>query len=154
MLKRISAHKQLSANENGKVRQSQLAFRCECKVSDGEDNLSGPASMPQSTVLQCTLCDTIQHAQCYGYLYLPTSGEHVCYTCLLDAEQPLLRDMELLCTKRRVLHFLHKQGAFKAIKSLSGFLGRITIRVLVALKLTLWRTRRRCNTRDRRPAQT
>lgn len=84
--------------------------RCQCGFSnEGEE------------MLCCDICDSWQHAHCYGYVNLTDPrmpNEHVCYVCLLgkDEAQVLdeLRNMALL---RRAIHLLVEKNGMRTVKS-------------------------------------
>ncbi|KAK8214161.1 HORMA domain-containing protein [Phyllosticta capitalensis] len=79
-------------------------IKCECGW-EGED---------ADQMLQCQLCETWQHAFCYGYLGrsdLRMPKDRFCYTCLTKGEEPkLLRDLQSMALMRCGIRHIKRVG--------------------------------------------
>ena len=74
---------------------------CECEASRSSRN----------PMLQCDICSNYKHSECYGYLGTRLYPmDFACYTCLQSFDKDLLKNMQSVCVKRRVLNFLQQGG--------------------------------------------
>ncbi|KFY17251.1 hypothetical protein V492_00799 [Pseudogymnoascus sp. VKM F-4246] len=82
--------------------------------------------------VQCEICQTKQHLQCYGYLETDVMDTHICYECLLNSELDLLREMQQLCILRQVAWVASMEQYPRKESELSGRLG-CTVKEIISL---------------------
>ncbi|KAK6503935.1 DNA binding protein [Arthrobotrys conoides] len=91
-------------------------IRCEC---------GGEAESMDS--IQCDLCDKWQHCECYGFVgdSDPRIGsKHVCYTCLLGENEPLLlQEMKSFTIARRIIWCLMRSTLGKTFHDIMKTMG-------------------------------
>lgn len=85
---------------------------------------SSPANSYQ---LQCCVCTTLQHPQCYGFIAPDDprrTVKQVCYRCLLDpGERRVLAELQEVALQRRAMHLILRDGA-TTDSTLAPYLGQ------------------------------